>query len=84
MKKKIEIVKNEGIMYNARWFQMWNAYLALIMYWAAWIVSNEPMMVTLRSEDPSSALAIFMVAPDNCLTKTKCEDYMEFKWRKIS
>lgn len=42
-------------------------YLALIRYWAALIVSGVPVMVTLRSATPSSALAILMVAPDICL-----------------
>ena len=41
--------------------------LALMRYCAALIVSGVPIMVTLRSVDPSSTLAILMLAPDNCL-----------------
>ena len=36
-------------------------------YWAAAMVSGTPVIVTFLSVVPSSALAILIAAPDNCL-----------------
>lgn len=41
--------------------------LVFIRYCAALIASGNPVMVTVRSIEPSSAPAIFILAPDNCL-----------------
>ena len=44
-----------------------DTHLVLIKNWAAPIVSGVPVIVTFRSGEPSSALEIFIVAPDACL-----------------
>lgn len=43
-------------------------HLVFIKNWAAPIVSGVPVIVTFLSGEPSSALEIFIVAPDACLS----------------
>lgn len=40
------------------------AYLTLIRYWARLMLAADPVMVTCRSEEPSTGLAILICAPD--------------------
>jgi hypothetical protein len=47
----------------------YNTNLVLIKYCASPMVSIVPVIVTLRSGAPSSALDILIIAPDTCLKK---------------
>lgn len=45
----------------------WLSHLALMRYSARLMLAGEPVMVTWRSVDPSTGLAILIWAPDICL-----------------
>ena len=73
---RLHTAEQRSVWYDEQWLRAlitwvianWlRAYLALMRYWAALIVSGVPVMVTFLSDDPSSTLAILIIAPDSCL-----------------